>query len=187
MGVVVVTPPGLLAELSLAKKHLRVDGSAEDTLITVYIAAASGHVDGPGAYLGRAVGQQVLEERVACLPSLGWVIPVGPVIGVVSVKYLDPDGVEQTLAPETYRVVDDVLLPADGQAWPTTLVAPDAVRVRWTAGYAQTPPSIVAAILLMVGDLYRNRETVVVGSSAGAIPMSTTVENLLRPFRVLEV
>jgi uncharacterized phiE125 gp8 family phage protein len=152
MGVVVVTPPGLLAELSLAKKHLRVDGSAEDTLITVYIAAASGHVDGPGAYLGRAVGQQVLEERVACLPSLGWVIPVGPVIGVVSVKYLDPDGVEQTLAPETYRVVDDVLLPADGQAWPTTLVAPDALRVRWTAGYAQTPPSIVAAILLMVGD-----------------------------------
>ena len=40
------------------------------------------------------------------------------------------------------------------------------------------------AILLMVGDLYRNRETTGQGASPlGSIPMSTTVEALLAPYR----
>lgn len=45
------------------------------------------------------------------------------------------------------------------------------------------PAPIRAAILLMVGDLYRNRDTTAVGTIS-KIDMSTTVENLLAPFRV---
>jgi hypothetical protein len=36
----------------------------------------------------------------------------------------------------------------------------------------------------MVGDLYLNRESVVVGSISSEIQMSTTVERLLGPLRI---
>jgi hypothetical protein len=52
------------------------------------------------------------------------------------------------------------------------------------AGYEVLPKPIRAAVLLMVGDLYRFRETVSVGVSSTAVPMSTTVESLLSPYRV---
>lgn len=45
-------------------------------------------------------------------------------------------------------------------------------------------PSFKAAALLNLGDLYANREAVVVGQSFGVNP---TAENLLRPFRTIRV
>lgn len=187
MSVVVVTPPASLVELDLVKKHLRVDGVAEDVLITLYVAAACGHIDGPGAYLGRSIGVQVLELTLERFPVCGRIaLPFGPVISVESVTVIGVDGVEHDLAEDDYRLVDGVLLPPVDAAFPV-VAAGERVRVRWRAGYAATPPAVAAAVLLMSGDLYRNRETVVLGSIAGSIPMSTTVENLLRPFRVLEV
>jgi uncharacterized phage protein (predicted DNA packaging) len=44
------------------------------------------------------------------------------------------------------------------------------------------PADVAAAVLLMVGDLYANRETVAAGA-VQAIPMSTTVGALLSAFR----
>ena len=70
------------------------------------------------------------------------------------------------------------------------------MRVRYTAGYvadptanplvAAIPAPIRAALLLMTADLYSNRETVETGvrAAAVAVPMSTTVETLLSPYRV---
>lgn len=180
MSVVVVTPPAPLVERDLAKKHLRVDGVAEDTLIDLYIAAACGHIDGPGAYLGRAVGEQTLEWSLDQFPLCGGMaLPVSPTLAVVSVKYIDAVGVEQTLDPADYRLVDGVVLRALGGSFPSTPMDFGGVRVRWTAGYAATPPAIAAAVLLITGDLYKNREFVPT--------LSNTVENLLRPYRVLEV
>lgn len=176
MGVVVVTPPEPLVTRDLAKKHLRVDGAAEDTLIDLYIAAASGHIDGPGAYLGRAIGEQTLEITVAEFPACGGIWLGGSVLAIVSIQVTDADGVERDLAENEYRLVGGAVLPPINGAFPA---APGGVRVRWTAGYAETPSAIAAAVLLMVGDLYKNREFVPT--------VSNTVENLLRPYRVLEV
>lgn len=180
MRVVVVTPPDLLVERDLVKQHLRVDGDAEDTLIDLYVAAACGHIDGPGAYLGRAIGAQTVEGALTQFPpSGGVVLPFGPVLSLVSITILDVDGVEQVLDLNDYRVVDGVVLPLVGGAFPSTSIAEGAVVVRWAAGYDQTPGAISAALLLMVGDLYQNREFVPT--------VSNTVENLLRPYRLLEV
>lgn len=44
------------------------------------------------------------------------------------------------------------------------------------------PASVTAAILLMAGHLYANREAVVVGVTSSAIPMA--VQYLLAPYRV---
>lgn len=176
MSVVVVTPPEPLVTRDLAKKHLRVDGVAEDTLIDLYIAAASAHIDGFDAYLGRAIGEQTLEIAITGFPVCGGIWLGRPVLAVVSIKVTDAYGVEEELAEDGYRLVGGVVLPPINGAFPA---APGGVRVRWTAGYAGTPSAIQAAVLLIVGDLYKNREFVPT--------VSNTVENLLRPYRRLEV
>ena len=46
------------------------------------------------------------------------------------------------------------------------------------------PAPIKQAILLMVGDMWHARATVATGAAMQAVPMSTTVQNLLSPFQV---
>ena len=114
-----------------------------------------------------------------------------PDVSAVSIAYVDPDGATQTLDAALYHLVHDAMGGrvdlAHGAAWPATAIRPDAVRVTVTAGYGTTaadvPHPIKAAILLMVADLYRNRETVTIGVSSAAIPMSMTVDALLAPYR----
>ncbi len=59
----VIDPPAPLVTLERVKAHLRVDGAEEDDLIAVYIAAAQATIDGPGGWLGRALGRQTIEYR----------------------------------------------------------------------------------------------------------------------------
>lgn len=191
MRVVVVTPPAdPVVTLEKAKQHLRIDGNDDDALITGMVAAVTNHIDGPQGWLGRSLGVQTLELRLdhfsypACRCDIR--LPYAPVIEVLSVKYIGSAGGEQTVDPAAYELLGDEIALAFGQTWPTTRVQREAIRIRYRAGYEELPPAITAAILLMVGDLYANREGVITGPSAAAIavPMSTTVEALLTPFRV---
>lgn len=182
MTVLVVTPPEALVSLEDAKAHLRVDHDDEDTLIEAYIAAASAHIDGPGGWLGRSIGTQTLELRRDAFCDL-ITLPNGPVASITSVKYLDDDGAEQTLASGGYQLEGDVLGLAYNQTWPSLRGDRGGVRIRYVAGSETIPSAIFAAVLLMVGDLYANRETERAEGSS-AIQMSTTVEALLGPFRI---
>lgn len=183
MRTVVITPPDPFVDLDTAKAHLRVSDDTEDTLITAYIAAACSHIDGPSGWLGRAIGVQTLEARGSYFNGCRWVLPFPPVIEVASVKYLDADGTEQTLATNQYEVRGNGIERAYGVSWPSVRWDAENVRVRYDAGYDEIPGAITAAVLLMVGDLYTNRDTAIVGQSA-SVAMSTTVENLLAPYRV---
>lgn len=61
------------------------------------------------------------------------------------------------------------------------LIAADATPP--SGGYElPLPPAVAAAILLMAGHLYANREAVVTGTIATALPLS--VQFLLAPYRV---
>jgi uncharacterized phiE125 gp8 family phage protein len=186
MRTIVITPPEPFVELDTAKAHLRVTDDTEDTLIAAYIAAACGHIDGPAGWLNRAIGQQTLEMRGSFFTGCDWALPFPPVTSVISVKYLDSDGAEQTLDPDQYDVRGNVVARAYGTSWPSSRSTAETVRVRYEAGYEVIPPAIIAATLLMVGDLYNFRETAVGGQGAAAVavPMSTAVEALLAPFRV---
>lgn len=90
-----------------------------------------------------------------------------PVQTVTHVKYFDGSGVEQTLDPSAYQV--DVkseparILPAYGTSWPTARLQPNAVTVRFVAGYglaAAVPKRVKQAIYLLVGHWYYHREAV---------------------------
>lgn len=186
--VSVVTPPEPVISLEDAKAHLRVVHADEDDLILAYVAAATGHIDGPYGWLGRAIGVQTLEMRLPAFGTCGWIaLPYRPAIEIVSVKYVDEAGDSVTLDGSQYDLSGGMLRPAWPSSFPTAAwrgAAGETVQIQWKAGHAELPPAIRAAILLMVGDLYANRETTVVGTGAASIPMSTTVENLLSPFRV---
>ncbi|BCI70005.1 hypothetical protein SPKIRA_08350 [Sphingomonas paucimobilis] len=186
MRVFVITPPEPVISWQDVDAHLKLDGDVEQAaLVEGYVAAATGHIDGPDGWLGRSIGVQTLEARCDALTCGNCIrLPFPPVIELVSVSYLDATGVEQMADLDEFEVMGRDLV-ASGSEWPWIggSTRREAVRIRYRAGYETIPAPIKAAILLMVGDLYRNRETV----SAGAmtqVPMSTTVENLLAPFRV---
>lgn len=195
MRVRVITPPEPIVTWAAADAHLKLDGdTSQQAFVESLIAAATGHIDGPNGWLGRALGVQTLEARGESFWPDDWRLPYPPHIDVVSVKYVDGAGVLQTVDSAAYELDERAILPAYGTSWPTPRGSRASVQLRYRAGYvadpeadplvATVPAPIRAAILLMAGDLYRFRETAVVGTVGADIPMSTTVENLLAPYRV---
>lgn len=185
MRVIVVTGPTPVVTWEEADRHLKLDGdTTQKAEVEAFIAAATQHLDGPNGWLGRAIGQQTLEARFdnfGC--RRGLFLPFPPVVSITSLKYLDTNGTEQTIDPADYDDFGANLVPAPGFAWPSPQVRRECVRVRYVAGYAEVPAPIKAATLMIVGDLYKHRETVT-SDTVNAVPMSATVANLLQPFRV---
>ena len=114
----------------------------------------------------------------------------------VIVKYVDVDGVEQTLA-ETVYSVNQFRAPGEvglayNQSWPPARNEQGAIRVTYTAGYNipgtspageyPLPAAIRAAMLLLIGNWYENREAVVVGATVAELPLG--VQSLLQPYRL---
>lgn len=189
MRVAVITPPAPVITPQEAAEHLKVDDFAEEGgIIEAMVAAATAHIDGPDGWLGRAIGVQTLE---AYLPAFGVTsigLPYPPAVDIVSCDYIDSSGNAAEVAADDYELRGQLLRPAWSKAWPAAQwrgCDGEPVRIRYRAGYETVPAPIRAAILLMVGDLYRNRSTVSHGrEQPNAVPMSTTVENLLGPYRI---
>lgn len=138
MRVRVITPPTpIVTPANIAGSH-----ASNDAAVAALIAAVTEDIDGPGGWLGRALGPQVLEivaGRFSEIARCGVIhLPYPPLISVVSVKYLDANGNEQTLDPEVYRVNETSLMLNAGEGWPSTGGFDDAVRVRFKAGYNGT-------------------------------------------------
>lgn len=194
MPLVLITAPETEpVSLAEARLHLRLDASGDpashpdDDLVTALITAARQSLDGRDGWLGRALITQTWELRLDAFPA-GIRLPLPPLRSVTSIKYDDADGVEQTLATDQYVVTADepaVIVPAYGVTWPSTRAMPEAVRARFVAGYgdaaADVPAPIKAAILLHLGTLYRDRETVNIGGGINEMP---AYANLLAPYRV---
>ena len=183
--------PVTLAE---AKAHLRVDHTAEDALIAMYLQAARQDCE---EWTARAFVTQTWELVLDKFPADEILLPRPPLQSVESVKYDDAAGQETTLATTEYDV-DSASQPGwvvpVTTGWPTsTFEGINSVRIRYVAGYlmpdspadltSAIPGSIKAAILLHLGRLYENREDVVVGTVVNAMPIGTA-EYLLRPYRV---
>lgn len=183
MRVVVVTAAEPVLSLDEVKQHLVVEHNEDDALIFGMAEAATAHIDGPDGWLGRSLGEQVLDayleaptfDRVLCLPY-------PPVVSVTSIEARRDDG-WQLVAADQYDVRGAEVWRMRSGHWPPWIDDPEAVRVRYKAGYATLPAPIRAALLLMVGDLYHNRETTRI-DGATPVQMSLTVERLLAPFRV---
>lgn len=178
--------------LEEAKLHCRIDLTVtdEDALVADLIIAATRHVE---RFTHRRLISQVIDDKRDAAPCSVWESPVAPVISIDSVTYVDTAGTTQTWSSALYRT--DIpagptagparLTPIYGGQWPQAQDVINAFTVRFTAGYGTTaasvPYDIKAAIKLMVGHLYENREAVNVGNIVTPLPLA--VESLLWPYK----
>lgn len=180
MRVVVVTPPAPVLTVDQAKKQIGVDLNDDDALITAMIAAATQSIDGPDGWLGRAIGVQTLEARFDTVETCcaGVALPYPPHVDLVSITWLDRDRQQVVGNLEDYELVGSTVYPIGGTpTWSGFYVGREALRIRYRAGYDVVPEPILAALKIMISDLYDNR-----GSSD--LPVSPIIDRLLNPFRV---
>jgi len=148
--------------LAEARAQCRVDHSAEDALITSLIVVAREQAE---QRLSRALITQTWERVLDAFPVAEIELGMPKQLSVVSVKYIDSQGDEQTLDSAAYSLdaetIPGFLHPAYGTSWPATLCAANAVRVRFTAGFGSAaeavPNSIKQWMLLHVGHWHCNR------------------------------
>jgi uncharacterized phiE125 gp8 family phage protein len=169
-------------------EYIRVDDLAEDQLLlNGMITAARQYLE---QYLSRPIATQTLEEALT-----GWADPIvldSSLQSVTSIKYLDLNGVEQTLASNQY-LVDTYsepaqITPAYNVKYPELYAVPNNVKIRYVAGYTSggspdlnpMPKPLRFAMMLIIGDLYANRE------AGGDKPyqINPTVESLLQFYRL---
>lgn len=169
-------------------EYLRIDSlSAELATIEALITAARQYLE---SYLNRIIATQTLEIALDAFQDR--ITLCAPVQSVVSVKYLDSNGVEQTL-PSNQYILDTysepaVITPAYNVIYPETYNVPNAVKVRFVSGYTTgsspdtnpLPNPLKFAMLLVIGDLYANRE----GGGEKSYNINPAVQNLLSFYRL---
>ncbi|MCS7159931.1 MAG: phage head-tail connector protein [Gemmatales bacterium] len=183
--------------LQQAREQCRIAGSYDDATLTRLIQVAN-------EYLGTHFG--IYCVRANFLWRTNWpdssviALPVWPVSGVSSVKYIDEAGAEQTLAETEYEVLTygvpaaivsrrapnwmDVHQPGRTRLifWPTT--SPSSVlpvTIRGVSGWdsvGDIPAAIQHAILLLVSEWYERRTATDVLSQETAYGVSM----LLAPY-----
>lgn len=151
MSLFLVTAPSSEpVSLSELKLHLRVDTTTEDDLIAALGVSGRGYAED---FTRRAIPRQTLDLRLDAFPCESeFYLPKAPCISVTSISYIDTNGDTQTLATSVY----DTDLPTGPQAragriflkynqvWPQTRDIPNAVTVRFVAGYAGTAVTLAS-------------------------------------------
>lgn len=176
--------------LDQASLHLRLDpvdsnGHPDDDLVAGLITAAREWCE---SFTGQILAGTGYELRLAAFTD-EIELPAQPVREVAEIAYVDADGVPQVLDPALYELSPDPFAPTLSAA--TTNGWPEGtdVRVSFTAGYLPeadstglpfVPASIRAAMLLLIGHLYANREETT-AQAMTMLPMG--VKSLLRPYR----
>jgi uncharacterized phiE125 gp8 family phage protein len=177
--------PVTLAE---AKRQLRITFADDDVLIANLIVAARQRCETEQDRCYLTTGWNLVIETFPMVlnDQQMWmrnqnviVIDKGPVTTIGNITYVDAAGTTQTLTSGT----DFLVRTGDPGAaapypvtrmWPYTRSQLDAVTVPFTAGYGTTaasvPASIKAAILILMANLYENREAVVIGTISSSLP-----------------
>lgn len=180
----VIAPP-LLEPVSLAevKDQLGIADTRSDGLLSRRIVEARQWAEG---YTGRAFISQTREIRWNCFVDRH---ECPSALTVVSVKYIDTNGVEQTVATSDYTLDTYAFIPfvqsAYDVAWPYTRREPNAVRIQFTAGYGDTveavPALIREQIILLVGHWTNRQPQLESGITVSRIPYA--IRDILDNYR----
>ena len=180
MSISIITPPASEpVSLAETKLFLRVDHTAEDSLIATIIAAAREAVE-------HACGRALIQRRVRESLDIwrrdavgGAVLGVGPVSNVAAVRLIAASGSESVIDPARYRLdgARDRPRLIFESGLPATMRAAGGVEIDYDAGLAATPETLPVglriAVLQVVATLYEAR--------GGDAPLPTTAQALMRP------
>lgn len=179
---VVQEPTSEPISLEEARLHCRVDAEGsppshpDDPLIESLITAVREWTE---QYLGRAISPQTIEVASDEFPDEYFSLSYGPVLGVESIYYTDPDPLvlDPVLLDPAYYVLNTHDYPArvllnDGYVWPTaSSTVLSNVKIRYLVGYstpgtspqdAPLPKAVKQGMLLLLAFFYKNREAATV-------------------------
>ena len=191
MNLAVGTAPGTVPlSLTETKLHLRVDGTADDSLITALIAAARDYTE---TTTNRSLINQTFYYYLHDWPAGNHIkLPRPPLVSVTSVAYTDDDGSTTTWGTANYYVdttnTPGLVVLNEDYDWPDDdLRATNAIKVTYVAGYGTAgtlvPQAIRQAMLMAIGHWYENREyAVTTGAVPKALPLA--VDALLATYRI---
>ena len=169
--------------LALAKKHLNAEEHNEDdTLIEALIKAAYRYAENK---TGTCFEPKEITLVLDSLPPGAGKLELQhtPVREVSSFSYVDPTGQTQDIDPAELRLdtrpVMPTLAPKFGSQWPALIAEPESVTITLAVGYEQTPEDAQAAMLLLIGHLYANREA---ASAVNLTAVPLGVDMLLAPY-----
>ena len=189
--------------LSDVKAHLRVSWSTENTAITNILKAAYSICS---EYIGLSIiasEYTLFMDRFPNANEDSWfLLPYSCGETTISgLKYYGTDNVEVIwdasdiatyLSYDSTRTTWVRVYPSVGKTFPSTASRPAAFNISYDTGYKDAgtsenslPNDIRAAILLMVGNLYENRQDNIVGRITSELPM--TAKHLLNPYRTLKL
>lgn len=187
-----VEPPAPAVTVEYARRHLRSLGTSEDVLIAGWIAAATSYFqEQTGRQVMRATREAWLDafpgQAGAAAPDRRIALPFPPLVAVLAVEYVDASGavlshaegspevpLYSVRAPQGDYAAPGTVEPLAGGSWPTTGASSDAVRIRYTCGYAEVPddvPDLIKAIILfLVAHFDQHRGAVHAGGGVTELP-----------------
>jgi uncharacterized phiE125 gp8 family phage protein len=179
-----VAPTASVVALDQAKAHLNITHDADDLLIYQLIENATSVAE---RYYGRVFLTQTWECYLDCFPGTGYAITdvrPCPISSFTSLEYMS-SGSYVALDSADYVAKIQGEQPGEIEmasyaAWPTADSTPQAVKLTYVCGYGDDPQDVPAvyrtAVLLIVGELYENRELNIVGAS---MTQNTVLKRLL--------
>lgn len=181
MNLTRLVAPVALLEKEEVIARLRMDED-EDIGLDRLIAASTRKAE---QFTQRAFVTQQWELRLDAFPSCSGPIklPLPPCQSVQEIKYIDSEGVEQSLTD--FQLRKDSLcahiFPGFEQQWPSTRAVVEAVKIKFTCGYGApeaVDDDLVMAVLLLIAHYDMHREAAL-DINLMSIPYG--VESLLAP------
>lgn len=212
MSLVLITPP---AERPVSVDEIvtqlrMVDGNRTEEInlqIERMIDAAAHQVENTKCWI--QLISATYELRLDAFPCSRMIrLPKPPLQSVTSVKYIDTDGVLQTMSsadyvvetwrgtpsgsdpfPAVHEVKRGEIRLGYNEYWPYTRNEPGAVRIRFVAGFSDTAADIPGAIKqwisVAVATMFEHREREIAGAGM-TITKFDFVDGLLDPFSAKE-
>ena len=205
----VVPPATEPLSLEEVKEHLRIDSSAEDALLQMYIEAARkvcehntaralitqtwettfDRFPGPVLEPSGLDGELLTLSRTATRTlreGLAITLPKGPIQSIEAIRYRNESGDWQTMDQDAY--IRDHVAGVDriypGPAgWPEVDGLAGAVCIRYLVGFGgrwATPAALRVWMLLRIGTMYENREK----TSTKTLSPLPMMDRLLEPYRL---
>ncbi len=161
--------------LAEAKAHLNVDTADDNTYITTLLSVARQQFE---TDTGRAYVARTYYLDLDSFPGGDIDLPMPPLSSVTAITYYSASGATSTVSSAVYgsdtvKVPGRVVLEST-KSWPNgTLRTYNGVRVEYVAGYgtaSDVPELAKQGMLLLIGDMYADRETAVKGTIRTKIP-----------------
>ena len=184
-------PTSELITTAEAKTHLRIDSSFtdDDAYIDALIIAAREIVEAHTRIKWAGAEYTLWFDEfpatdIITINDIGYA-------RTAAVKYFDTDGVEQTLNTSKFTLQGQTIPPRiwlkETASWPETRTDGPGVKIELEVGYTATtgnatPGPILAAMKLIIGHLYENRQDVV---DRIQYTMPQGAAYLIQPFRDL--